>query len=137
MEKKKINELLCFALQSPRRAAERRQHSSAKFGYDKNQIMHRSAQQPACFPRIFETRQSRHIPLPLPQTKWREERNTFEVKLYKEMSGKSLMYRTCAYTPTSHFFIYTLLVKCWTPFCLQSCLNSSWRTFNKVLEKVL
>lgn len=40
--KKKINELLCFAFQSPRRATERRRRSSAKFWYDKNQIMHRS-----------------------------------------------------------------------------------------------
>ncbi|AWO96124.1 Kinesin-like protein, partial [Scophthalmus maximus] len=36
-----------------------------------------------------------------------------------------------------HFIRYTLLVKVWTPFCLQNCLNSSWHTFNKVLETFL
>ncbi|XP_038551284.1 uncharacterized protein LOC119885146 [Micropterus salmoides] len=35
---------------------------------------------------------------------------------------------------TSHFIRYTLLVPGWTLFCLQKCLNSSWHTFNKVLE---
>ncbi len=36
-----------------------------------------------------------------------------------------------------HFIRYTLLVPGWTPFCLQNCLNSSWRRFNKVLETCL
>ncbi len=41
------------------------------------------------------------------------------------------------YTLTGHFIRYTLLVPGWTPFCLQNCLNSSWHSFNKVLETFL
>ncbi len=40
-------------------------------------------------------------------------------------------------TLTGHFIRYTLLVRVWTPFCLQNCLNSSWHRFNKVLETFL
>ncbi len=35
-------------------------------------------------------------------------------------------------TLTGHFIRYTLLVPCWTPFCLQNSPNSSWLRFNKV-----
>ncbi len=38
---------------------------------------------------------------------------------------------------TGYFIRYTLLVLGWTPFCLQSCLNSSWHRFNKVLKTFL
>ncbi len=38
---------------------------------------------------------------------------------------------------TGHFIRYTLLVTGLTHFCLQSCLNSSWHRFNKVLETFL
>ncbi len=44
---------------------------------------------------------------------------------------------THTHTHTFHFIRYTLLVRVWTPFCLQNCLNSSWHRFNKVLETFL
>ena len=44
-----------------------------------------------------------------------------------KMNGKN---KQC--TLTGHFIRYTLPVKGWTPFCLQSCLNSSWHTLSMV-----
>ncbi len=38
------------------------------------------------------------------------------------------------HTLTGQFIRYTLLVPGWTLFCLQNCLNSSWRRFNKVMK---
>ena len=38
---------------------------------------------------------------------------------------------------TIYFIGYTLLVIGSTPFCLQNCINSSWHTFNRVLETFL
>lgn len=87
--------------------------------------------------RIFKTRQSRHIPPPQKKNGGKKGIHLKWNPIKLEMSGKSLMYRMCAYTLTSHLIIYTLPGKCWTPFCLESCLKSSWCTFNKVLEKFL
>ncbi len=51
---------------------------------------------------------------------------------------KMYMYytHTHARTHTGHFIRYTLLVPGWTPFCLQNCLNSSWKHFSEILVHI-
>lgn len=41
------------------------------------------------------------------------------------------------YIHSTYFIRYTLLVRLWTLFCCQNCLNSLWHSFNKGLETFL